>query len=316
MSRAIGLDIGGTHVKAVLVDGTGVILERARRDTGDTQNAWRDAITQCVAEFESRHGPADAIGVSCPGIARPDGSGISWMLGRMAGVVDFDFTAHLNQARLTQDVKGRGAEAQHRVRALRRVPVLNDGLAALAGEAWVGAARGLSDAVLLTLGTGVGGAILSGGRLIKGHTGRAGHLGHITVNAAGPLDICNTPGSLEHALGNYSLAERTGGRFSTTQELVDAHNAGDIAASAAWLASIDKLAAAIASIVNAVDPQRVIIGGGIAHAGESLFAPLRAALDRVEWRPFGGGVEVVPAALGEWAGAIGAAGNAMTEGHV
>ncbi|MEX0776854.1 MAG: ROK family protein [Phycisphaeraceae bacterium] len=295
MAYAIGIDIGGTQVKAVRVAPSGQVFERSHLDAGDAQNAWQPAIRQWVQRCQEQHGPCERIGVSCPGIARPDGSGIAWMVGRMEGVMNFDFQKHLGRSDM--------------------VPVLNDALAALLGEVWQGAARGASDVVLLTLGTGVGGAVYSGGRLLKGHSGRAGHLGHITVDAAGPADICNTPGSIEYHIGNYSLAQRSGGRFTSTQALVQAYLAGDATARELWLGSIHRLAAAIVSIINAVDPQRIILGGGIALSGQALFGPLQEAMDRMEWRPTGDHVKVLPAALGQWAGAIGAAWNGLRGGQ-
>jgi glucokinase len=189
-----------------------------------------------------------------------------------------------------------------------RVPVINDGHAALNAETWLGAGRGCRDLVMLTLGTGVGGAVLVDGRVLIGSTGRGGHLGHMTVNATGDKDIVNTPGSLEDAIGNCTVARRTGGRFMSTDALVAAHLHGDRAATRAWHASIAALAAALASIINAVDPSRIILGGGItASAGEALFEPLRACMNDVEWRPDGMPVEIVAAQLGDEAGAIGAA---------
>jgi glucokinase len=285
---AIGIDIGGTNVKAVYVRAAGTIVARQQLETGDATNAWRDTIRTIVRQLEAEHGAARFIGVSAPGIARPDGTGIAWMIGRMEGVVDFDFTSHLGRR--------------------ERVPVLNDGLAALLGEVWLGAGRGLSDVVMYTLGTGVGGAIYSGGKLLRGHTGRAGHLGHATVDATGPKDICNTPGSIEYHIGNYSLAERTAGAFDDTAAMLQTDRGRVV-----WNPSIDKLAAAIASVINILDPQRVILGGGMIAAGDALFVPLRAAMDRYEWRPLGSGVPIVPAELGEWAGALGAAKNAMEQ---
>jgi glucokinase len=189
-----------------------------------------------------------------------------------------------------------------------RVPVINDGQAALNAETWLGAGRGCRDLVMLTLGTGVGGAVLVDGRVLIGSTGRAGHLGHMTVNATGDKDIVNTPGSLEDAIGNCTVARRTGGRFTSTDALIAAHLNGDRAASDVWLASVAALAAALASIVNAVDPSRIILGGGItASAGDALFAPLRGCMNDVEWRPDDEPVEIVAAQLGDEAGAIGAA---------
>ena len=137
----------------------------------------------------------------------------------------------------------------------------------------------------------------------------------MSVNAPGAKDIVNTPGSLEDAIGNCTVARRTGGRFTDTAALVAAHLAGDEEASAAWQASVQLLGAGVASIVNAVDPARVILGGGIAtQAGEALLGPLRRWMDEYEWRPLGAGVEIVLAELGEDAGAIGAAAHARNHG--
>lgn len=292
---AIGIDIGGTQTKVVRVTEDGTVCQRKQLDTGDADNAWQTATAQWVEHCIQQHGSTQSIGVSCPGIARPDGSGISWMVGRMQSVVDFDFTRHF--------------------KSQTRVPVLNDAMAALLGEVWQGAAEGLDDVIMLTLGTGVGGAIFANGHLLKGHTGRAGHLGHITVNSNGPLDICKTPGSIEHAIGNYALTERSNGRFKSTRDLVDAYKAGDKQAGEIWLTSVEKLAAALASLINVIDPQRIILGGGIVECGEALFEPLSHAMKRVEWRPTGQGVPMVPATLGPWAGAIGAAYNGMQKGQ-
>lgn len=191
------------------------------------------------------------------------------------------------------------------------VGVLNDAHAALLGEVWIGAAVGYRNAVLLTLGTGVGGALLVEGRLYKGHLGRAGHLGHISLNPDGPPDIVGTPGSLEQTIGNATLAERSAGRFTSTRQLVAAHLNGDKKASDLWLRSIYNLAVGITSIINALDPEVIIIGGGIAQAGPALFDPLAGFMAKIEWRPQGHRVHIIPAALGDLAGTLGAAYYAM-----
>ena len=193
------------------------------------------------------------------------------------------------------------------------VPVLNDAQAALLGEVWLGAARGAANAMLLTLGTGVGGALMVDGRLLRGHLGRAGHLGHVSLNPDGAPDIANTPGSLEEAIGNCTISARSNGRFSSTHELLAACQANNPEATKIWSQSIRALAAAIASLINVADPEVVILGGGIARAGKALLDPLQRELDRFEWRPHGRKVRVVIAELGEYAGAIGAAKNALLE---
>jgi glucokinase len=158
--------------------------------------------------------------------------------------------------------------------------------------------------------------VLADGRLLKGQIGRAGHLGHISVNSDGAPDIVGTPGSLEEMIGNYNLSERSGGRFTSTRELVAAHLNGDTDATRIWLRSVFHLGVAVASFINAFDPEIVVIGGGIAQAGPALFEPLNEYLDRFEWRPMGTRVPVKVAALGGVAGAIGAAYYATLESKI
>jgi len=288
---AVGIDLGGTRIKGVVVSETGEVLRREVRETGDGgEKAGRFA--EVVRELAEALGSALPLGLSAPGLVARDGRSIVAMPGRLAGLEGLDWTDCLGRA--------------------QRVPVMNDGQAALTGEAWIGAARGLRDAVLLTLGTGVGGAILSEGRILRGHLGRAGHFAHTCLDPQGAPSIAGMPGALECAIGNASIRERSAGRFASTQALLAADQAGDEFACEVWRRSIRALACAVASFVNILDPEAVLIGGGIAQAGEALFGPLREEMARVEWRPGGHAVKLLPAALGEWAGAIGAGRRAMT----
>ena len=291
---ALGIDVGATNVKAVAVTPPGYILRQNRFATRDSEAApWAGAVREYMGQQEAEHGAAQWLGIACPGLAARDGRSIAWMRGRMSAVQGLDWTEHLGRKQV--------------------VPVLNDAHAALLGETWIGAGRGVENVVLLTLGTGVGGAVLCDGKLLRGVIGRAGHLGHVSLNPEGAADIVNTPGSLEDAIGDCTILARTDGRFESSAELVQAVRAGDEHATQVWLKSIKSLAAAIASIINCVDPEVVIIGGGVARAGKYLFDPLEEQLEKFEWRPLGGRVRVVPAALGEVAGALGAARNAMQE---
>lgn len=293
MSLGIGIDLGGTNIKAALVEAaTGQMLHSLSLPTldGEFENGTpRFAITvrQLVTALEEQAGATGlAVGLSAPGLAAPDGSCITWMPGRMHGLEGLPWSQFLN----------------------RKVNVLNDAQAALLGEVWTGAAQGCANVFMITLGTGVGGAVLCDGRLLRGAIGRAGHLGHISVDAMGMKDPFNTPGSLEAAIGNQTLAERGGGAYANTHALVAAATAGDEAARALWLASVRKLAVSIASLINVLDPELVVMGGGISSgAGDHLLAPLRAFLDEYEWRPGGHRARVVLAAGGEWSGALGAA---------
>jgi glucokinase len=193
------------------------------------------------------------------------------------------------------------------------VNVMNDAHAALLGEVWNGAAAGFRNVFLLTLGTGVGGAIYADGQLLKGQIGRAGHLGHICLNVDKPQDAVGIPGSLESAIAEGSVVSRSEGRFSSSKALVDAVIAGDEFARTVWERSIYELACGIASLINVVDPELIVIGGGIAKAEAALYETLDKYLEKLEWRPNGHRVPIVKAKLGEWAGAMGAAYNAIQQ---
>jgi len=292
----IGIDLGGTNIKVVAASQAGEVLERSTCETrADSPESWVEIIRHRIQEIEKTQAEsARWIGLAAPGLASRDSLSIVSMPGKLRGLEGLNWT----------DV----------LRTPQPVPVINDAHAALLGEFWIGAAVGYRDVVLLTLGTGVGGAILADGRLYKGHLGRAGHLGHISLNAEGPPDIVGTPGSLEQTIGNSTLPERSAGRFTSTRELVAAHLSGDENASQIWLRSVKNLAAGITSIINALDPEVIIIGGGIAQAGAALFDPLAEFMTRIEWRPQGHRVQILPAALGDVAGTLGAVYYAMNCG--
>jgi glucokinase len=290
---AVGVDLGATNVKLVVVTDRGEELRRAAGPTPEGRDAWTRHVRASLASLASELGaPAAWVGVAAPGLAARDGRSVVWMQGRLDALRGLDWTEAL----------GTG----------RPVWVVNDAHAALLGEAWLGAARGRRDVVLLTLGTGVGGGALVGGRLLAGHVGRAAHFGHVTLDADGPPDIVGTPGSLEDAIGECTLAARSGGRFRTTEALLRASREGDADAAAVWHRSVRRLACAIVSLINVLDPEVVLLGGGVARAGAELFEPLGRFLDALEWRPLGAPTPVVPATLGEFAGAFGAARHAIT----
>jgi len=287
---AVGIDLGGTQIKAVVVDAEGNMVRSELRptfsDSGDPQS-WAATIRGLAEEF----GANLPVGISAPGLAASDRRSIACMPGRLRGLEGLDWSSHLGRTHI--------------------VPVTNDAHASILGEGWVGAARELKNVVMITLGTGVGGAAIVDGKLLRGHIGRGGHLGHVCLDLHGTLDIVGTPGSLEDFIGNHNVRERTQGRFETTHELIEAYRTGHVEASRFWLASIHALACALVSFINILDPEAIIIGGGISRAGSALFVPLQAELDWMEWRPAGHRVDVRVASLGEWAGAIGAAREAM-----
>lgn len=290
----IGLDVGGTNIKCVAFNSKGRILAQEAAPTADDgTKSWltraRDVARKVLAPF-----PSNArVGVAAPGLPSRDGRSIATMPARLHGLENLNWQKWLG---LKQPV-----------------PVFNDGQAALLAETWLGAAKGSTNVLLLTLGTGVGGAAIVDGHLLRGHLGRAGHVGHFCLDPDGPPDIVGTPGSLEDAIGEHTVRPRSNGRFNSTRELVAAYDSASPEAAEIWLRSVKALGAALASLINIYDPEIVVIGGGIADANDSLFVPLRAALDKFEWRPHGHAVKVVKAKLGHIAGAAGAAHGALLQ---
>jgi len=292
-AHLMGIDLGGSSIKAVVVTPDGALLKEANTPfTTETAMDWAKTLRGLARSLQNTLGhPIRHIGLSAPGLASPDGHSIAYMPGRLEGLVGLNWRDYL--------------EVEH------PVPVLNDAHAALLGESWLGAAREFRNVILLTLGTGVGGAAMVDGRLLRGHTGKAGHLGHVCLDTAAPSDICGIPGSLEEAIGNCTIERRTGGRFQSTHELIAAHRSGDPEATVVWNRSLHALACAIGSFTNILDPEALILGGGIARAGDDLFVPLRDRVSSVEWKVCGHHVRILPAQLGELAGAYGAARNAL-----
>lgn len=293
----IGLDLGGTQIKGAAFDlAKGEMLEQRSAPTRDGERigaepAFIVEARGLVAELEGLVGcQSELVGACSPGFANRAATCIVSMPGRLEGLEGLEWPDAL----------------------ARPAAVLNDAHAALMGEVWQGAAAGLRDVIMLTLGTGVGGAIVTDGQLLRGHTGKGGHLGHASLDLDGAPDICGIPGALEDMIGNHNIQERSGGLFATTLEMVDAVRAGDEQARSIWDRSLKALAVAIAGYVNILDPSRVLIGGGISQAWDLIEPALNDAMDKYEWRPSGEQVEIRRAALGEWAGAYGAVYYAMS----
>lgn len=282
----LGIDIGGTQIKIVLIEPDGTLVSSRQIFTIDDVDILVSTVSKIIGDCPHELG---AIGISAPGIAANDGRSIAWMRGRLEALEGLQWHQIIEQD----------------------IWVLNDAHAATLAEGWIGAAAGKQHALVLTLGTGVGGGVIIDGKLYQGTSGRAGHFGHITLNMNGSHDIVGMPGSLEDAIGNHNVLLRSDGRFSSTQELLNRVAAGDSAARECWQASVNSLAVGIASIVNSFDPAIVVLGGGIAECGAILFDTLETSLKNCEWRPFGTSVPIVPASLGQWAGAIGAARHAF-----
>ena len=185
------------------------------------------------------------------------------------------------------------------------VALINDARSFTLAESRMGAAAGCSTVVCLTLGTGVGGGVVVDGRLRFGPHGRAGELGHQVIDPDGPPCGCGNRGCVEAFAAGAALS-RLGGRDSP-RAVFRAAAAGDERARAAVEAVVGRLAVGIANLVTVLWPERVVVGGGVAAAGEQLLGPLRRAVAAASPLVDPASYEIVAAALGPAAGAIGAA---------
>ncbi|MDB4583644.1 ROK family protein [Draconibacterium sp.] len=283
----IGIDLGGTRIKAVAINETGKILYEYYHPTNDGDDKiWKNAVKNAVQIIQDKiENASKVVGISAPGLPNSDNSAIGYMPGRLQGLENFVWTDFLGT----------------------KTFVLNDAIAAMMAEARFGAAKNKKNVVMLTLGTGVGGAILINGKPYQGSFNKAGHLGHMVIDSDKEQDIIGMPGSLEDAIGDCTIAKRTEGKYLFTHELLKAHRKGDRFASEIWQTSLNKLAIGLASLTNILSPEMIILGGGITQAGNDLFEPLEKLMENYEWRTGGNKAEIVKAQYGDLAGAVGVA---------
>ena len=285
--KVIGIDVGGTNIKGVLISRKGKVLESVVRETDKNGSGWKDTVQEVFAHLQINVKGEIPVGLSAPGISNKAHDAIAHMPGRLEGLEGFNWTDFLK---------------------LKSVKVLNDAHSALLAEGTFGAGKGVSNLVMLTLGTGIGGGIMINGAIYEGFHGLAGHFGHISLNGeSNELGITKMPGSLEDAFGEASIVRRSHGRFHSVSELVDAYVKRDHFATYLWLKSVRKLSIGICSICNVLSPEMIVIGGGISNANEALFDPLKSFMDLYEWRPEGIETKIAKAQFSELAGAIGAA---------
>jgi glucokinase len=274
--RVLGVDVGGTDTKATLLDG-GEPLDFRSRPTARTP----PEIVEAIAELA---GEAEAIGVVVPGVV-DDANGVAvWSENLHWDNVPF--------AALVRERCGLPTVLGHDVRA-----------GALA-ETRLGAARGMTDVVYLSIGTGIAAGIVVGGHLHAGG-GYAGEIGHTPAGHDEPC-ACGGRGCLEAIASAAAIARRYTARSGRPAAgAAEVLAAGDAAAVQVWDEALDALAGALAWIASVLAPEVVVIGGGLSRAGEALFDPLTERIPRR--LTFQRVPRLVPAALGERAGCIGAA---------
>ena len=291
-SRHLGLDLGGTNVKWVVLERDGLsqsVLATGQVPT-DTSRGERSVVEQMIeiarASFRDL-GLMETVGVGVPGLYDPVGGTTRFMPnvpGKWAGVPV-------------------AAEVSAAVLAPARL--INDARAFTLAEHRLGAGRGVESMLGITLGTGIGGGLILGGDLYMGHDGTAGEFGHLTIQPDGPACNCGSRGCLEALARADAIAAACG--QATVEMSVQAARAGDRRAQQGLTEVGQFLGIGVGIVLALLSVDRVVVGGGVAAAGEMLLEPLRAEIRRRVFITDLDAVDVVVAELGIWAGAIGAA---------
>ena len=310
----LALDLGASRIRAAVVLADGSLAARAEGITR-TVDGPAAVIADAIALLsEVRAGVPDrqqrrirAIGISAPGPLDPQRGWLIEPPNLGPGFRDVAFAEPVGAA-------------------LGLLAVLErDTNVALLGELSHGAARGVSDALYLTVSTGIGGAIVAGGRLLGGPDGVAGELGHILVDLDGPACGCGARGHLEAISSGVAIArdaeaaivagaapgladlQRRLGAPLSAREVAAAEDAGDAAAGAIMDRARSAFAAALVGLVNTFAPEVVVVGGSVARGqGDRWLDPAREAVSRFAFRVPAARVRIVPASLGDDVGLVGA----------
>lgn len=310
MSRVvIGVDLGGTSIKSALVNESGEVLHRIARPTRAAEGPERvfNEIAACIQDLREQAGDSEivTVGIGAPGPANWQ-TGIVYSPPNLPGWKDVPLAEEIAR------------------RAGLPVYLENDANAACWGEFWSGAGRDVKSLCCLTLGTGVGGGIVLDGALLRGPDGTAGELGHLCVQRNGRACGCGARGCLE-AYASVTGLVRTAreglerGEDSSLRALGDdltgaavseaAYN-GDTFAKSVISETGEWVGVGVASLINLLNPDMIVICGGMIEAGDLLFDAIRHTAKRQAFEVPAARAQIVPAALGQDAGVIGAAGCA------
>lgn len=307
----LGIDIGGTQIKAGMVDEKGAILASRTIQTPSDLDSFLPSLQDVIRWLLEATSVPAGVGVGCKGIINPDSTEVEILPGSL----------HFLEGLRLSDVVGLPLD----------VPVFadNDARVAMAGEMVWGAARDKQNVLMFTLGMGVGGAVIANGHLLRGHTGVAGHLGHITVDPDGALCACGNRGCLETVFSARAIEGeawaavhrgcastltqlfRDNPQHATCRTVFQAAREGDELSSAIVSRAIGQLGAAMAGLLNVFDPELVIIGGHVADAGADLLDPLQEEVWQRSRRLLGREVPIVEQQVADKSGIVGAAGLAM-----
>ncbi len=302
VGRRLGIDVGGTKCLGVILDDAGEVIEEQRRPTPKGP----EAIIATLAELARAMGPWDSIGIGVPGLVTR--TGVLRAAPNLVDITNFEVGALL------------GSELG------ATVFVDNDGTCAAAAEWKTGAARGVDDFVMVTLGTGIGGGVIAGGSLIRGSNGFTGEIGHMVVDPDGPPCPCGRRGCWERYASGSGLARlareaAVGRRLERVVSLAggDAEKVrGEDVQAAAREGDSDALqvidyfgrwvALGLANLTNILDPESFVLGGGLAASADLYLGPIQKWFTQLLYAPhLRPHPTLVFAQLGERAGAVGAA---------
>ncbi len=299
--KAIGIDFGGTTIKSAVVD-EGRLL--AHGEIIDTQlhtsaESLIDEILRVIATLRSAHPEVAAVGVGLPGFV-DSVNGIVHSLTNVAGWREVPLRVILTE------------------RSGLPAIIENDAKAMAFGEWKYGAAQNHRHVLCVTLGTGVGGALILDGRLYRGAQLAAGEIGHASIDYRGIPGPYGNPGGLEEYVGNHQIAQRAARLYAeagrevppencTPRDLEEAARAGDVIALGLWESIGVEIGGAFVNAIWILNPDAIVIGGGVAKAGDLLFDPIRRTVRERTLALFHENLHIVPAALGNNAGIIGSA---------
>ncbi len=308
----IGVDLGGTNTKIALIDKKFKVLESVSIPTKKYRRPERllgaiySAVNQVVKARKAARRQIFGVGVGVAGL-------VDAKSGVICNLVNIPGWKNLNLKKI--------------LRKKLRLPIYcdNDVNVMALAESSIGAGKGSLNVVCLTLGTGVGGGIIINGNLYRGSTSSAGEIGHIPINEGGPGCNCGGQACLESYVGNHYLVKEVRRRIKagkrtvlkkmankklsdlTPRMMYKAAKSGDRFARDLWHDAGVKIGIALSGVVNFLDPDKVVIGGGVSQAGAFLFKPIRETVRKRSMELQGRHVRIVKAALGKDAGVIGAA---------
>lgn len=307
-SLVFAVDLGGTHLRAALVDDAGRILNQLKQETpkGDSALCIVNALVKAAQQWESDKLPVVAASIMVPG-AVDCKKAVVLQAPNLPSLVNFELKAELER------------------RLGWPVFLENDANAAAVGEMWMGAARGCCDVISVTLGTGVGGGVILDGKLWRGSHGSAGEIGHTTVDPFSGLKCkCGNTGCLELFASATAIVRMTRENLSlfpestlkseelTAAKVYEAGRNGDELALVVFRRFGLYLGIGLANLINLIDPQIIVISGGAVN-GWDLFAPeMYRQVEERAFRTTAQQVKIARAECGDNAGLLGAARLART----